>query len=565
MGNGAVEATGDLSKMTRNAFVPVFVVILLVAQASIVGGGIAMGESHSKADIGQQTQTTEAGRTADFELVSVTSNVPVDGTGNLSLTFENTGEDITNAQIAVQSPNESVRFGESQNASQSVGNWSSGERRTVTYRLLAEEFAEIRNYPFEAFISYTARNGSRERAGPYTFDVRPTQPIQLERFEVTAISSNVQAGDTGTVSLTLENTGRDVSDAVISLQSQNDQLRLGESRNASQFVSEWVTDEDVQVEYQVTASNDTVGGSYPFSISVSYREDGSRNQTQSQLIGIIPAPEQSFSLTDVSSTLRVGDEGVVTGQVTNEGPQTAENAVLVLQSQGDNAFPRETEYALGTLESGESVPVRYRIDVSESADRGPRQFSFVVRYQNQDGDSRQSKPLETAVRVGAQRDEFIIEPQSASVEQGSSATISLVVTNNDDRTLRNIDARAFVDSPLTLEEDQAFITRLEPNESATIAFSLSAEGEALAGTYPMSVDFQYEMPDGESQLSDTYEVPVRVTEPDGNGVLSFLSGGILLPLILVLGVVLVGVGGFVAFRRWRAARGGRRSRGGGGG
>ncbi|WP_049972048.1 COG1361 S-layer family protein [Haladaptatus cibarius] len=550
--------------MTREAFVPIFVVILLVVQGS-TGGGMVMGEGHSKADIGQQTQTADAGVTADFELVSVASNVPVDGTGNLSLTFENTGADITNARIAVQSPNESVRFGDSQNASKSVGNWSSGERRTVTYRLLAEEFAEVRSYPFEAVISYTTRNGSRERAGPYTFNVRPTQPIRLERFEVTDISSNVQAGDTGTVSLTLENTGRDVSDAVISLQSQNDQLRLGESRNASQFVSEWATDEDVQVEYQVSASNDTVGGSYPFSISVSYREDGSRNQTQSQLIGIIPAPEQSFSLTDVNSTLRVGDEGVVTGQVTNEGPQAAANAVLVLQSQGDNAFPRETEYALETLESGESERVRYRIDVSEGADRGPRQFSFVVRYENQDGDSRQSKPLETAVRVGPQRDEFVIEPQSASVEQGSSSTISLVVTNNGDRTLRNIDARTFVDSPLTLEEDQAFITRLEPNESATIAFSLSAEGEALAGTYPMSVDFQYETPDGESQLSDTYEVPVRVAEPDGNGLLSFLSGGIVLPLILVLGVVLVGVGGFVAFRRWRAARGSRRRRGDGGG
>ncbi|WP_435151541.1 hypothetical protein [Haladaptatus sp. DFWS20] len=532
--------------MNRESLVSIFIVVLLIAQGSIVVGGYQPSGS-----IEQQTQTPDAGATPDFELVSVASNVPVDGTGNLSLTFENTGEDITNARIAVQSPNESVRFGQSRNASRSVGNWSSDERRTVTYRLLAEEFAEIRNYPFQAFISYTTANGSRERAGPYTFDVRPTERIRLERFEVTDISSNVQSGDTGTISLTLENTGRDVSDAIISLQSQNNQLRLGESRNASQFVNEWVTDEDVQVEYQVTASNDTVGGSYPFSISVSYREDGSRNRTESQLIGIIPAPEQSFSLSDVNSTLRVGDEGVVSGRVTNEGPQTAPNAVLVLQSQGENVFPRETEYALGTLDSGETLPVRYRIDVSDSADRGPRQFSFVVRYQNQDGDPRQSKPLETAVRVSPQRDEFVIRSQSASVEAGSSSTISLVITNNDDRVLRNIDARAFVDSPLTLEEDQAFVPRLEPNESATISFSLSADSGTLAGTYPMSVDFQYETPDGESRLSDTYEVPVRLSEPEGNDLLSFLSGGIGFPLIFVLGVVLLGVGGFVVFRRWQ--------------
>ncbi|WP_266075149.1 COG1361 S-layer family protein [Haladaptatus caseinilyticus] len=530
--------------MSRESFVPIFIALLLI-QGSIVVGG-----THPDADIEQRTQPTDGGATARFELVSVASNVPVDGTGNLSLTFENTGDDITNASVAVQSPNESVRFGQSRTASKSVGNWSAGERRTVTYRLLAEEFAEIRSYPFQAFISYTTANGSRERAGPYTFDVRPTERIRLERFEVTDISSNVQAGDTGTISLTLENTGRDVSDAVISLQSQTDQLRLGESRNATQFVNEWATNEDVQVEYQVTASNDTVGGSYPFSISVSYREDGSRNQTESQLIGIIPAPEQSFSLSDVNSTLRVGDEGVVSGRVTNEGPQTAPNALLVLQSQGENVFPRETEYALGTLDRGESVPVHYRIDVSDGADRGPRQFSFVVRYQNQDGDPRQSKPLETAVVVSPRKDEFVLEPRGASVEAGSSSTISLVITNNDDRALRNIDARGFVDSPLTLSDNQAFIPRLEPNESATISFRISADSGTLAGTYPMSLDFQYETPDGESRLSDTYEVPVRVSEPEGNGLRSFLSGGVGLA-VGIFAVVLLAVGGFIALRRWR--------------
>ncbi len=527
--------------MNRQSHVWVLVAVLLVAQGSAVGGNYADTAN-------QQTQTTTAGATADFQLVSATSNVPVDGTGDLSLTFENTGEDVTNARIAVQSPNESIRFGDSQNASQSVGNWSAGERRTVTYNLLAEEFAEIRSYPFQAFISYTTEDGSRERAGPYTFDIRPTEEIRLERFEVTDTSSNVQAGDTGTISLTLENTGRDVSDAVISLQSQNDQLRLGEGRNASQFVNEWATDEDVRVEYQVTASNDTVGGSYPFSISISYRENGSRSRTESKLIGIIPAPEQSFALSDVNSTLRVSDEGVVTGTVTNEGPQSAPNAVLVLQSQGENVFPRETEYALGTLDSGESERVRYRIDVSDSADSGPRQFSFVVRYQNQDGDSRQSKPLETAVRVAPQKDEFVVRQQQATVETGSSATVSLVITNNDDRTLRNIDAQGFVDSPLTLDDNQAFVPKLEPNESATISFRVSADGGTLTGTYPMSLDFQYETPDGESKLSDTYEVPVRVGEPEGNGILSVVSSS--LTLLLVVGLLL-GVGGVVVFRRWR--------------
>jgi hypothetical protein len=542
--------------MNRGALIRLTVALLLVSQvgASVVAEHGSPVQQTTTAQTTTQTtitQTTNERTSGEFELVSVSSNVPINGTGTLAVTFENTGTDVSNANIAVQSPNESVRFGQAQNASQFVGNWSAGERRSVEFRLLAEEFAELRSYPFQAFVSYTAEDGSRERAGPFTFDVTPAETVRLERFEVTAISSNVQAGDTGTISLTLENTGRDVSDAIVTLQSANDQLQLGQSGNASQFVEEWPTDEDVSFEYQVTARNDTTVGSYPFFVSVSYREDGNRTRTAPQVVGVIPAPEQSFSLGDLNSTLRVGDEGSVTGTVTNEGPQIAPNAVLVLTSQGENVFPKETEYALGTLDRGESIPFEYRIDVSDSADRGPRQLSFVVGYQNQDGDPRQSESLEARVLVSPQRDEFAVRPQEASVEAGSSSTVSLIITNRDDRTLRNIDARAFVDSPLTVEDDQAFVPRLEPNESATIRFTVGANGGALAGTYPMSLDFQYETPDGDEELSDTYEVPIRIVEPERDGILPFSTDSELgFPLVVAIGVLL-GIAGVGAIRRWR--------------
>jgi hypothetical protein len=125
--------------------------------------------------------------------------------------------------------------------------------------------------------------------------------------------------------------------------------------------------------------------------------------------------------------------------------------------------------------------------------------------------------------------------------------VVIQVTNNDDRALRNVDARAFVDSPLSVDDDQAFVPRLAPNESATIRFSVSADGGALPATYPLSLDFQYETPDGESKLSDTYEVPVRVVEPEGNGLLPFTDVGVL-PVVAVATVLLVGA---VAVWRWR--------------
>jgi hypothetical protein len=246
--------------------------------------------------------------------------------------------------------------------------------------------------------------------------------------------------------------------------------------------------------------------------------------------------------------LRVGQEGTVSGTVTNEGPQRAPNAVLVLTSRGETIAPKETEYALGTLDAGQSVPFDFRVDVSDAADRGPRQLSFVVRYQNQDGDPRQSKSLDAQVAVGPRRDEFRLDAKRTSVEAGSTATVSLVVTNNENRTLRNIDAQAFVDSPLTINDNGAFIEKLEPNESATIKFDVGADGGTLPNAYPMSVDFQYDTPSGEAKLTDTYEVPVRVTTPKRGGVLSFSNGTGGLIIVAVL-VVLLAVGVVFVLRR----------------
>ena len=68
---------------------------------------------------------------------------------------------------------------------------------------------------------------------------------------------------------------------------------------------------------------------------------------------------------------------------------------------------------------------------------------------------------------------------------------------------------------LTSSDDEAFIDRLESGETETITFAISAGGSALSKSYPVSLDFQYDDADGDTLLSDTYQVPVTVEEPEG--------------------------------------------------
>jgi hypothetical protein len=116
----------------------------------------------------------------------------------------------------------------------------------------------------------------------------------------------------------------------------------------------------------------------------------------------------------------------------------------------------------------------------------------------------------------------------------------------------DVSAKLFADSPVSVSDDEAFVSSIGPGETATITFSIGAAGSATPKVYPVSLDFQYDEPDGDTKLSDTYRVPVEVTEQEGGGgILSLVSGpgGLGLGLILVLG----GVAGVVLFRRSRSS------------
>ena len=519
---------------TRRALAVALAVLLLssaIAAVTATAGQTAQSADASAAAAAQETTTTTgtaAQGSGQFRLVSTTSNVPVDGRGTLALTFENTGDAVRNASVRVQSPNESLRFGPARNATQFAGTWNAGERRTVTFDLLAEEFAETRSYPFQATVAYTAANGTRVRTDPFTFDVRPAGRIELDRFEVTRIASTVQAGDTGTIAVTVENTGPDVEDAIVTLRPRTDSIRLGRTRvvggrdvaragNATRFVGDWASNEDVTFEFDASAGNDTVVASYPFSMSVSYATNGNRTQTKLETFGVIPAPEQSFALGNVTSTLRVDDEGNVTGAVVNEGPGPVRDATLVLQRGSTTLRPEETQYPLGTIPAGERRAFRFDVDATNATSAGPRELTFRVVYRDEEGGRTASDPLPATVRVEGRQEPFDVTPVDASFTVDQSGRLRVRVANDAGRPLTNVTARLQVAEPLTSDDPSAYVGRLAPDGSETAAFELTVEDEAIPGSQPATVLVTYETPDGERRVAGPYQVPVQVQGSQGPG------------------------------------------------
>lgn len=328
-------------------------------------------------------------------------------------------------------------------------------------------------------------------------------------------------------------------DISVHLTSQSPSVQFGSTQprsEASVFIPSLAPGETHTASVRVTTTDSSTAGQYPIHATVEYETPNGISGTSDPITvsGEVKA-EQQFALENVISGLRVGTEGNVTATLTNRGPNPANDAVITLQAPATGIEPQRTEFALGDLEAGAGETIRFPVTVTDSADAGPYQFAYSVSYEDRNGNDQQSNTLNTRIQIAEQRDVFDVTGVNTSLQVGSSDTLELQLTNNGDATLRNINAKAFVDDPLSASSDEAFVPSLEPGESTTIVFEVSATGGAVAQPRPLELDFQYQEPDGDTVLSDTYQVPVTLTPAAAGGLPMTIIG-------VVVVIVLIGAG-----------------------
>ncbi|MDQ2053947.1 COG1361 S-layer family protein [Halobellus sp. H-GB7] len=371
-------------------------------------------------------------------------------------------------------------------------------------------------------------------------------PVRVEsgpRFDVVDTSSTATVSGQGTLEVTVKNVGDSAAyDSTFTLSSSAPDVQLGASQSSTRFVDTWERGANRTFEFETTLGDSATVGNYSLGAQIDFEKpSGTTGSTPSLTVPLRALPEMTFSVADVSSSLRVGETGTLSGTVTNTGPKAANNAVVTFPDPGPTVTPIETSVAVGSLEPGESAPFEFDVEVTSSGSAGPRQFDLAVDYRDQDGSSRQSDDIPTRVEVGPQTPEFDVEPVNGTLSAGSDGEFEVTVTNTRDYAVSDVSAKIYMDSPLSSDDDEAFVDRLEPGESETIVFQLSAGGGATAKTYPVKMDFQYDDEDGDTIISDTYQIPVDVTASSGGGLP-------IVPILVVVALVVV-AGGYLYYRR----------------
>lgn len=407
-----------------------------------------------------------------------------------------------------------------------------------TYELPVEyEYSTTRivDYDGSGFPEYRDRTVSREGTLEVTVDDRPT-------FSVVNRTSGALVGQTGQVAVTLRNVGTEpANDSRVTITSDSPSLRFaGGAERSTAFAGQWDPDETKRVAYEATVGEDADPGSHAAELSVQYEDTQGADATSRAIsFGVPVGDEQSFALRDVNSTLRAGFEGQVQGRLVNQGPATVNNPVATLSADDPDVSITSGDEALSDLEPGESERVNFSVDVSSSVESTRQQFALSVQYDTPLGDRRQSSPIRPTLSIGESVDRFDVRAVNGTIDAGQSGPMEFAVTNSGGETVENVQLKAYLSAPLDSSNDEAIIDELGPGQTKSIVLDVGADPNALAKNYSVEVDFQYERPDGSTEISESYTTIVRVSENDGGG----------FPFLLVVGLVALGIGGVFLYRR----------------
>ena len=519
--------------------------------------------------VASATVTADVRGRPDFQVFAPEKRFSPGEEATLSLTLQNDAEVLESSErnpsltdivttargVRVSVSGEGTPI-EVKTATRALGNVPEGATNPVDFRVVVAENAPPGRYELDVDVKYTYTRFLGEEADSGRAGVRYDEGAWEEftvtvivepraTFTVQSVDANVSVGENGTLAVALANGGgAPATNARVTFESANPAVSLGDgSAPATAFRESWQEGATERFLIRARVAPNAVVRSYALSATVEYDDpDGLRQTADPVQLGFVPSAEQAFRLSAVESDLRVGAAGTLRGVVENRGDDVARNAVLVVRSTGQTIQTTEQEVALGTLQPGARSPVDFEFDVSDEADAGTRQFSFTVEYRDADGSTRRSDPLDVPVRVGPQRDVFAVVSSEGDIDAGESGQLTLTIRNEDNEPVRDVAAKLFADDPLSTTDDEAFVDSLAPNETATITFGVAASGDALAKTYPVSLDFQYDDADGDTLLSDTYRLPVSVGASGGEGgilpSLSMLAVGTV-AVLLALGVVIV--------------------------
>ena len=457
-----------------------------------------------------------------------------------------------------------------------AGSIPPGEVATVPVSVSVPESADGDEGELSVDVEYTytgvdADSNATDETDTDSFDIE-IEVGGRSQFEIDDVETDAQVGTDGTVEVDLENVGSDDAEAVrVTAQSPTGGVTVGpanggaatspengesadqppnnedpggttEAASSAAFLGELDSDETETVAFDTRIDDRVSVDSYLLELQVVYEdEDGMLRESPTLATAVEPTAGQTFELSDLDSTLEVGERGTITATLENTGPEAIETPVVRAEPASERIDIDETSVAVDDLDENETAEISFDAEVSGQADPGARQLTLTIEY-GIDGDRLESDPFVERVDVAEERPAFTITAEDADVPAGTTQTVELNVTNNREERLSNLNVFLYPDGPLGVDADEAFIAELDGGESETVAVDVTVDETASQRDYPLDVDIRYDDETDDDRISQRYQIPVTADEPPPDD-------GVLSSLVPVVGMVALLVGVTAAIRR----------------
>ncbi len=299
-------------------------------------------------------------------------------------------------------------------------------------------------------------------------------------------------------------------------------------------------------------------GEYHLPLTISYTYLASSDQPTSETllsnyqqasvtfpVTINIKPQASIDvLNAVPENLSVGTSGYLDLKIRNSGSDDGTKATVQLLRNGDSPIvPVDSSVYIGDFSLNQTVSCRYKIEVSSEAEKQTYPVDVAVTYENRYGDTVTSATQTVGVPVRS-KITFTVVSGTAMVVPGSGNTIAVQYRNTGDDTAYHAQSRLSAVDPFTSSDNTAYLGDVGPGDTVPARYQLSVGTAADIGNYSLDTEVRYRDSQDNSQVSDTFKVPVQVVAPPA-------SAGILqvLPVIVLIALIAISAGYYLLVMR----------------
>jgi hypothetical protein len=256
-------------------------------------------------------------------------------------------------------------------------------------------------------------------------------------------------------------------------------------------------------------------------------------------------PQASIDVLDaVPENLSVGTSGYLDLKIKNSGSDNGKKATVQLLRNGNSPIvPVDSSVYIGDFPLNQTVSCRYKIEVSSEAEKQTYPVDVAVTYENRYGDTVTSATQTLGVPVRS-KITFTVVSGTATVVPGSENTITIQYRNTGDDTAYHAQSRLSAVDPFTSSDNTAYLGNVGPGDTETARYQFSAGAAAGIGNYSLNTEVRYRDSQDNSQVSDTFKVPVQVVAPPASAAILQV-----LPVVVVIALIAIGAGYYLLIMR----------------